>query len=272
MDINTGFFQNDLAVFHYRKEESKSAISSFESENFYKLLWVIEGNVLLRNNAQAVEVNSSELALISPNEFNERLLQKFPCEFILVSFHSSVFANSEGDQNFLRAFTDINRNEIQIYSSKNFDDDNWLSSLKALKKCIEIHAGRVHVLANVSTIISELCFAFDKINPAEKLKITDNVDVQILDYVNNHYCERISLDIISNRFYVSISTINNIFVRFTGQPFWAYVTSLRLSEANRLIAKKVQLKKVAELCGFGDYSTFYRSYKKHFNHSPKKVD
>ena len=66
------------------------------------------------------------------------------------------------------------------------------------------------------------------------------------------------------------STITNLFNRHAGTSFYKFVTSLRLAEAKNLMAEGMPMEKIALRVGFGDYSTFYRAFKKEFSISPRQ--
>ena len=51
--------------------------------------------------------------------------------------------------------------------------------------------------------------------------------------------------------------------------FHETIKSMRMWEAKRLMKEEKNLQKVSSLCGYSDYSGFYRCYLKFFGVSPK---
>ena len=92
----------------------------------------------------------------------------------------------------------------------------------------------------------------------------------VLSYVISNLGNKLTLEDISQRFLVSPGTITNLFNKHAGTSFYKYVTSLRLAESKNLIAEGMPMEKVALRVGFGDYSTFYRAFKKEFSISPRQ--
>ena len=92
----------------------------------------------------------------------------------------------------------------------------------------------------------------------------------ILSYVLSNLGNKLTLEDIAQRFWVSPSTITNLFNKHAGTSFYKYVTTLRLTEAKNLMAEGMAMEKVALRVGFGDYSTFYRAFKKEFSISPRQ--
>lgn len=126
------------------------------------------------------------------------------------------------------------------------------------------------IIGNTITLLTHLIRALsDKKSiplKAEKPELFD----EITDYIENNYSNKISLSDISNKFYISESTINLLFKEKMNTSFYRYVTLRRLIEAKRLISENIPLEDVANLVGYIDYSTFYRAFKHEYGISPRK--
>lgn len=91
---------------------------------------------------------------------------------------------------------------------------------------------------------------------------------QILSYVENHLAERITVADIAARFWVSQSTVSQLFRKKMGTSLYRYVTQRRLAESKLLIKSGLPMDQVSISVGFSDYSTFYRAFKAEFGQSP----
>lgn len=96
----------------------------------------------------------------------------------------------------------------------------------------------------------------------------DEKIVAILKYLNLHLTEPLSIDNLSRQFYISKYYMMRRFKAETGYTIHSYLTEKRLLLARERIAQGEPLGLVSEACGFGDYSTFSRAYKKRFGVSP----
>ena len=92
----------------------------------------------------------------------------------------------------------------------------------------------------------------------------------IVEYVNDHLSEELSVESIAAHFYISPSQLTRVFKEYIGAPPWEYITAKRLVFAKELISEGAGAGEAAEKCGFGDYSSFYRAYVKRFGISPGK--
>lgn len=91
---------------------------------------------------------------------------------------------------------------------------------------------------------------------------------RIMGHVESHLAEKITLPDIAARFWVSQSTISQLFRKKMGISFYRYVTLRRLTEAKVLIKTGIPMDQVSIAVGFQDYSTFYRAFKSEFGISP----
>ena len=91
---------------------------------------------------------------------------------------------------------------------------------------------------------------------------------QIIAYVSENYQRQISLAETAAHFFVSPSSIENLFKQKLGKSFYRYVIEYRIVSAQSLIARGTPLKDVSNQCGFTDYSTFFKMFKKEVGVSP----
>ncbi len=98
---------------------------------------------------------------------------------------------------------------------------------------------------------------------------TDRLGARIIDYVNRELFSPLSLESLSEEFFISRSQINRIFKENTGSSLWQYITAKRLLAARHRIRRGEPAMLVAAECGYSDYSAFYRAYFKRFGISPQ---
>ena len=94
---------------------------------------------------------------------------------------------------------------------------------------------------------------------------------RILAYINENLTTIKNLDVLEQEFFFSKSYINRIFKRATGSSVWDYIVLKRLLLAHALLKEGKQASIVASECGFFDYSSFYRQYRRRFGVSPQSA-
>ena len=93
---------------------------------------------------------------------------------------------------------------------------------------------------------------------------------QTIQYVNHHFYENITLDILAKRSYISVNQLCKLFKKQFGTTVAKYVMSKRICEAKKMLAQGKNVSETAVSCGFSDYANFIRVFKKFVGVSPGK--
>ena len=117
-------------------------------------------------------------------------------------------------------------------------------------------------------IATELCVQLARSWQGNQAEEKPELLDRIMSHVEAHLAEKITLPDIAARFWVSQSTISQLFRKKMGTSFYRYVTLRRLTEAKTLIRTGIPMDQVSIAVGFQDYSTFYRAFKAEFSISP----
>lgn len=110
--------------------------------------------------------------------------------------------------------------------------------------------------------------AFASVPPVsqEKPELID----EITAYIENHLEDKITLSQTAHQFLVSKSTVSHLFSQKLGISFYRWVTQRRLIAAKNLIQEGMAMEDIFEQVGFGDYTTFYKAFKKEYGISPSQ--
>ncbi|MEI6602964.1 MAG: AraC family transcriptional regulator [Clostridia bacterium] len=90
----------------------------------------------------------------------------------------------------------------------------------------------------------------------------------LLHYINLNITSKFSLDELAALFFVNKFYLSHVFKKFTGVSVLEYSLRKKVLLASQLIKNGRKASEASELCGFGDYSTFYRAYKRILGLSP----
>lgn len=93
---------------------------------------------------------------------------------------------------------------------------------------------------------------------------------EILAYCTEHYNDyQLSLSLLAEQFHLSRSSISKYFKANLGINFSAYIEKLRLTQAKKLILENtLPVKKIAEMVGYQNITTFYNAFRKAENCTP----
>ena len=99
--------------------------------------------------------------------------------------------------------------------------------------------------------------------------VTDSGMQEVLDYIDAHFTEPLSVAEISRQFGYAESHFCRRFKEVTGLTPVNYIRSLRMEMARRLLSEGGQsISEVAAICGFPDSSYFTRCFKKVYGKPP----
>lgn len=116
-----------------------------------------------------------------------------------------------------------------------------------------------------------------KIALYEKRK-TEEQDVQeertitgIIRYLQEHLDKEISLTILADEFHLSSQYISQLFKSEIGVNFLAYLTSIRMERAKKLLlGTSLSIGEISEKCGYANYRVFTKAFKKEEGSTPSQ--
>lgn len=109
--------------------------------------------------------------------------------------------------------------------------------------------------------------------PSVPIKTSSNIEsvVAVLEYIDAHYSEPLSLESIAAEFGYNKYYFSRFFNRYIGENLTNYINIVRINNFMHLSKKykSPQISKLAMECGFESMPTFYRSFKKLYGETPK---
>ena len=85
----------------------------------------------------------------------------------------------------------------------------------------------------------------------------------ITRFIQEHLAEEMSLSVLSEEFHMNPQYISQLFKNEIGVGFLAYLTSIRMEKAKKLLlSTSLSIGEIAEQSGYGDYRVFTKVFKK----------
>lgn len=205
------------------------------------------------------------ILLTRPGELHRLSISgTLPYERVAVHFPADALDGIDTDGRLRALFFDRPLGQGNAYAGSEDSRAFVTSCIYRLVRGGEL-SPRTQTLANLLPILCELCELRDSALPTPAAGLAADV----IAYINKHLCEAWTLDDLAARFFFSRTHLSRVFRAATGLSVWDYTLLKRLIAAREQIRSGVPATEAAARCGFGDYSSFYRQYKRRFGVSPQ---
>ena len=84
-----------------------------------------------------------------------------------------------------------------------------------------------------------------------------------IEYLRNHYAQKITIEELSNNFFLSKSYLSSLFKKATGSGVVEYLQHIRIDKACELLVETdLSITEISTMVGYTDYRFFNKSFKK----------
>ena len=183
-----------------------------------------------------------------------------------LNFRPEVLENHGFSPSMMAAFLDRELGHRNLYLPGEFQGIEPLELFRQMTASCQLLPEEDVLVSYLSSLLCAINTAFRQ-QPKER-DSEEELGRRLINYINDNLFEELSLVVISEKIHMSPSQINRVFRSLTGTSVYQYILQKRLIVAQELIAKGESAVGASQKCGFRDYSSFYRLYKKRFGTSP----
>ena len=265
-----GFNASDLKFQFFRTStDMKHVTYSNENENMFTYVYLREGKIKIICNGETAILETGDMFLCKP-------LEKFDVFSLEISFFTivniipSLLELCNKESKIYRAFEPREKDKLCIYKSEEIKTTHIY-----FQKARDYHERLLPFDAYKSLailILFEICAVYDKTNQYIPAKFSHEYELQIYGYISSKALSNITIQDVKDEFFVSKNYINKVCNKFYSSNFSGMIKSIRMWSARGFMASKKtnELHEIAKLCGYTDYSAFYKNYKKYFGITPKE--
>ena len=263
---------SDYEVFHFLNADLPFLY--LHHHDFYELYLYMSGDVTYLIEGKSYNLQLGDIVLINTRELHQAIVNsmKTPYERIVLWINKSFLQGlSTPEIDLTLCFESVVkksvvRTDIELQQTIRTQLHKLLS--------LENYKGPGKELLYKAYII-ELAIHLNNLvlNDKSDLDITvqkNNLIEGIIEYINNHIDEDITLDALSKEFYLSKFHLSREFAKYTGTTIHRYIVQKKLILAKELILKDYPINSVYKQAGFGDYSNFFRAFKNEYSVTPKQ--
>ncbi|MBQ3074737.1 MAG: helix-turn-helix transcriptional regulator [Clostridia bacterium] len=248
---------------HERTPKPSMEERMMHSHDNYEVYYLLSGDADFLVEATRYHLRPGDLLLMRKGEVHMfRLRSAAPYERMHINFDISPLLSHLGMTDLLTPFLNRPLGAFNHYPAALFTDRSFQQDLERV-----CNASEENKLLYLLPLLAELKEAFETLKEKPASPSPDRASA-IVSYINAHLSQELSLEELSHRFFLSQTHLNRIFRAATGTTVWQYITIKRLYFAKELLEEGKKPTEVAPLCGFKDYTTFFRAYKKLFGSAP----
>lgn len=263
----------DFEIYYYSDLHLKGA--GVHTHDYYEFYFFIAGDVSMSIRGESFHLKTGDLVVIPPKVPHNPIIHdenKYYQRFVFwmsTDYCNRLIAESSAYGYILQRAM-VNKNYVYHFEQIAF---NALQS-KIFNLIQEIHQERFGKAAMINLHVSELALdinraAYEMEHPV-KIREEASLYQNLVTYIDTHITDELSLDEIAGQFYVSKYHISHLFKDNLGLSIHQYILKKRLNLFRDFMRESGEINEAYLSCGFSDYSSFYRAFKKEYGISPSE--
>ncbi len=265
--LSKGYLNEDYRMFHIR--DRRDVTFDFHFHSFDKAILFLSGQVTycVEDKAYALRpwdvllINHDQVhrPIVSPDEIYDRVIFYLnPAYLDRQVPMTDMFRRAEQTRyNIIRPDARERLALSEMYITLEAELTNPQFGTEALKDALMT---QIMILLNRVSLRGVVA--------GEKTYIADPKISEIVEYILGNLAGDLLIEKLAERFFVSPSFLMHRFREVTGYSPHNYITLKRMAHAAELMRAGTSATDAAGLCGYADYSSFSRAYRKQYGVSP----
>ena len=276
MNKNTtkvGYLDDNFKIFHIR--DKKDITFEYHHHDFSKIVILIEGNVNYFIEGKCYNLKPWDILFVNKNEIHKPVVDPTKYYERIVIWLSPNFMKeyNSSESDLLKCFELASKNKYNLLRLNLMSMENIKSFIFQMKDCDSSEEFGSDILKNVLFLqfMIMLNRLFLSIESSDKIDdvVYDQTIEDLLIYINDNLADNLSIDNLADEFFTSKYYLMRKFKAQTGSSIHNYIVQKRLIYARSLMSANYNLSDVCTMCGFNDYSSFVRAFKKTYGMSPR---
>lgn len=275
MDNKLGYLNKDFELFHLKDKKSQSF--EFHYHDFNKIIIFLSGKVTYLIEGKAYHLKPWDILLVNNHDVHKPIIDPSETYERIIIWANSDFIEKHNYENcdLSNCFKRAKEKSFNLVRLEEKFQNNIKFIIKSLETSLNSNDFGSKLLSN--SLFIELIIYLNRVHLGnlylqsdETIKYDKQIE-KVLKYINANLDRDLSIEFLSQKFYVSKYYLIHKFRKETGYTPHNYIMQKRLLMAKELIEKGESITKAYVKCGFNDYSCFFRSFKKMFGESPKCI-
>lgn len=264
----------DFELYYYN--DSAKPQMALHTHDYYEFYFFLEGDVSIQIGQKIFPLTAGDIIIIPPRLSHMAVIHSMTLPYrrfvfwISREFCSHLLGQSP-DYGYLMQLVQIKKDYIIHNDRVSF---NSIQS-KIIRLLSEMQGSRFCKEPQITLYVSDLILHMNRLiyerNHPDKAVESESLYQKICNYIETHIDEDLSLEKLSLEFFVSKYHIAHIFKDNLGLSIHQYITKKRLALSRQAILSGMTITDAYQLYGFGDYSSFFRAFKKEYGISPREM-
>lgn len=272
--VKSGYLMEKFRLFHLKDKEPKEY--SYHYHDFHKLIWFVSGDVEYHLEGKTYKLEPHDILLVNKGEIHKPFVGKDTVYERYVFYISTDFLDehSENGSDLNQCFQMTLKEQGNVIRLNPAQSRTLFETVRLLEKAEneESYAKEMYCRILFLKLLIELnrcCIE----NPEvfHKTARYDKKVVEMIHYINENLSQDLTIEALSARFYLSKYHMMRKFKEETGYSMHQYVLEKRILAARNLMLSGMPATTASAECGFKDYSTFSRAYKKLLGQLPSEA-
>ncbi len=282
MDIKNfvlSYYKNSTENFHIHKVEKSVEAQKPHTHDYFQIYYIIKGSLLHYVGDKYSLLSHGNMSIVPPKT-THHIVPNPNTEFYSFSFMPDFLGEKNKSNhlsiNFLGSLqADISNGihpKVSIEAENIFYTENIMKQLlkEFEKKDIGYEETARAYCTILLTTIARNYFEKEQSRLPHNFESNEQFVLHCINYIENNFTDDLSLEEMAKRSAMSKGNFCALFFKFTGHSFNSYLNQCRIKKAISYINKGYKITSIYGLCGYNDFSTFYRNFKKIMGISPKE--
>lgn len=262
----------DFEIYYYNDHNLSKV--ELHSHDYYEFYFFLEGNVSIRIGEVLYPVKYGDVMLIPPHIPHCPIIHDTEIPYRRFVFWISQeycrhLKTLSPDYVYLMDYVEKHRKYLFANDRITF---NTLQS-RILELIEEMNARRFGKNAQISLHVNGLVLYLNRLiherNTPTKKTHEISLYQNLIRYIEDHLDQDLSLELLAREFFVSKYHIAHVFKDHLGMSIHQYITKKRLALCRNALLGEGSITQIYQTFGFGDYSSFFRAFKKEYGISPR---
>lgn len=272
------YYKNATSDFHITRISSPREALHIHSHDYFQIYYVIRGRITHHLENTTADLTAGDIFILPPNQPHYIETPDGEVDFFSLSFMPDYFQTvKEANKlilDFLLYLQAEQAEKIEPKISLSYEDTIFTSTLltRILSEFTGNKTGKSEMIREMVSVLLSL-FArvyFEENATALTARENRQLVMHSIEYIKTHFDEELTLREMVRRSAMSKTNFCTIFHSVTGMPFKEYLNRYRIERASELITAGEKISAAANYCGYSDFSTFYRNFKKYMEISPSE--